>query len=98
MSDADVVNDAVERLEWDEAKQEAKHGASPHTKWNQVTRRAALTGGAAGIAALALEACGGSSSSSSAWTASPHGGRRRQRGGRHLRGSKVATSSRWSTT
>ncbi|MGB9184833.1 MAG: sugar ABC transporter substrate-binding protein [Solirubrobacteraceae bacterium] len=72
MSDADVVHDAVERLEWDEAKQEASHGASPDTKWRQVTRRAALTGGAAGIAALALEACGGSSSSSS--TASAAGG------------------------
>lgn len=72
MSDADVVHDAVERLEWDEAKQEARDGASPHTKWHQVTRRAALTGGAAGIAALALEACGGSSSSSS--TASAAGG------------------------
>lgn len=72
MSDADIVHDAVERLEWDEAKQEASDGASPHTKWHQVTRRAALTGGAAGIAALALEACGGSSSSSS--TASAAGG------------------------
>ena len=72
MSDADIVNEAVERLEWDEARQERKDGELPATKWHQVTRRAALTGGAAGIAALALEACGGSSSSSS--TASAAGG------------------------
>jgi simple sugar transport system substrate-binding protein len=60
MSDEDVVHDAVERLEWDERKDD-----SPETRWRQVTRRSALTGGAAGIAALALQACGGSSSSSS---------------------------------
>ncbi|MGI8507349.1 MAG: substrate-binding domain-containing protein, partial [Solirubrobacteraceae bacterium] len=67
MSKEDLVHDAVERLEWDENKQARKYGESPspQTKWHQVTRRSALTGGAAGIAALALEACGGSSSSSS---------------------------------
>jgi simple sugar transport system substrate-binding protein len=57
----DSVNDAIERLEWDERKEEE----TPYKKWRQVTRRTALTGGAAGIAALALEACGSSSSSSS---------------------------------
>ena len=61
MSEEEVVHDAVERLEWDERKQEQ----TPQSKWHQVTRRAALTGGAAGIAAVMLEACGGSSSSSS---------------------------------
>ncbi len=62
MSDPqDVMGDAVERLEWDERKEEE----SPLKRMRQVTRRAALTGGAAGIAALALEACGSSSSSSS---------------------------------
>jgi simple sugar transport system substrate-binding protein len=70
MSDEDVVHDAIERLEWDERKQDE----TPISKWRQVTRRTALTGGAAGIAALALEACGGSSSSSSTATASSGGG------------------------
>jgi simple sugar transport system substrate-binding protein len=61
MSDGDAVHDAVERLEWDERKQDE----TPHSKLRQLTRRTALTGGAAGIAAVMLEACGGSSSSSS---------------------------------
>jgi simple sugar transport system substrate-binding protein len=60
MSETDSLGDAVERLEWDERKEEE----TPIKKWRQMTRRTALTGGAAGIAALALEACGGSSSSS----------------------------------
>lgn len=72
MSKEDLVHDAVERLEWDEHKQELKYGESPRSKWHQVTRRSALTGGAAGIAAMMLEACGGGSSSSS--TASASGG------------------------
>jgi simple sugar transport system substrate-binding protein len=70
MPDEDLVHDAVERLEWDERKQDD----TPISKWRQVTRRSALTGGAAGIAALALEACGGSSSSSSTASASSGGG------------------------
>jgi simple sugar transport system substrate-binding protein len=53
----DMLGDAVERLEWDERKQDD----SPGLKLRQFSRRTALTGGAAGIAALALEACGGSS-------------------------------------
>ena len=61
MSKEDIVHEAVERLEWDERKQDD----SPLKKLHQVTRRTALTGGAAGIVALALEACGSSSSSSS---------------------------------
>jgi simple sugar transport system substrate-binding protein len=68
MTDPDSVFDAVERLEWDERKEDD----NPVKKWRQVTRRTALTGGAAGMAALILEACGGSSSSSS--TASAAGG------------------------
>jgi simple sugar transport system substrate-binding protein len=66
MSEHDILGDAIERLEWDERKQEE----TPVKKWHQVTRRAALTGGAAGIAALALEACGSSSSSASGSSAS----------------------------
>ena len=65
MSEADVLGDAVERLEWDERKQDA----TPLSKFRQFTRRTALTGGAAGIAAVMLEACGGSSSSSTSSTA-----------------------------
>jgi simple sugar transport system substrate-binding protein len=62
MSDPkDIMGDAVERLEWDERKEEE----TPQKRWHQLTRRTALTGGAAGIAALILEACGSSSSSSS---------------------------------
>ena len=54
-------SDAIERLEWDERKEDE----TPFKRWRQFTRRTALTGGAAGIAALILEACGSSSSSSS---------------------------------
>ncbi|MGA2011353.1 MAG: substrate-binding domain-containing protein [Solirubrobacteraceae bacterium] len=61
MSSEDLVHEAVERLEWDERKQED----TPFKKLRQITRRTALTGGAAGIAAVMLEACGSSSSSSS---------------------------------
>ncbi len=62
MSEHDVLGDAVERLEWDERKEDD----GPFKDWRQVTRRTALTGGAAGVAALALEACGSSSKTSSA--------------------------------
>jgi simple sugar transport system substrate-binding protein len=62
MSESDLIGDAVERLEWDERKEDE----TSYKRWRQFTRRTALTGGAAGIAALALEACGSSSSSSSA--------------------------------
>jgi simple sugar transport system substrate-binding protein len=55
----DVVHDAIERLEWDERKEED----TPFKRMRQVTRRTALTGGAAGIGALILQACGGSSGS-----------------------------------
>jgi simple sugar transport system substrate-binding protein len=61
MSKEDVVYDAVERLEWDERKDED----TPHKRLRQVTRRTALTGGVAGIAAVMIEACGSSSKSSS---------------------------------
>jgi simple sugar transport system substrate-binding protein len=58
-----MLGDAVERLEWDERKKDPD--PTPLSKFRQLTRRTALTGGAAGIAAVMLEACGGSSSSSS---------------------------------
>ena len=62
MSDSDLMGDAVERLEWDERKVED----TPYKHWMQATRRTALTGAAAGIAALAIEACGGKSKTSTA--------------------------------
>ena len=58
----DLMGDALERLEWDERKEEE----TSYKRWRQFTRRTALTGGAAGLAAMVLEACGSSSSSSSA--------------------------------
>jgi simple sugar transport system substrate-binding protein len=68
----DVAHDTVERLEWDERKEED----TPLRRMRQITRRTAVTGGAAGIGALILQACGGSSSSSSgtAKAASSSGG------------------------
>ncbi len=62
MSERDIVDEAVERLEWDERKDDE----APFKRFRQLTRRTALTGGAAGIAAMVLEACGTSSSSTSA--------------------------------
>jgi simple sugar transport system substrate-binding protein len=62
----DLMGDAVERLEWDERKEDE----TPFKRWRQVTRRTALTGGAAGIGAMILQACGGSSSSSTSASAS----------------------------
>ena len=61
MADEDIVNDAIERLEWGERKEEE----SPLKNFRQMTRRTALTGSAAAIAAIALEACGSSCSSTS---------------------------------
>ena len=70
MPDEDLIHEAVERLEWDERKDDE----TPHKRLSQVTRRTALTGGAAGIAALALQACGGSSSKSTSAKAATGGG------------------------
>jgi simple sugar transport system substrate-binding protein len=66
MSDLDRVHDAVERLEWDERDQDE----SPVKGFRQFTRRTALTGAGAGMAALAIEACGGGGTSSSSAAAS----------------------------
>jgi simple sugar transport system substrate-binding protein len=54
MSDLDPVHDVVERLDWDERREEE----TPSSRWRSFTRRTALTGGAAGMAALLLQACG----------------------------------------
>jgi simple sugar transport system substrate-binding protein len=69
MGKLDIIDDAVERLEWDERKDEQ----TPYSRWRQLTRRTALTGGAAGIAAMVLEACGSSSSSSTSSAATGGG-------------------------
>src|SRR3954453_18917680 len=66
MADHDMVDDAVERLEWDERDQEE----TPLKGFRQFTRRTALTGAGAGLAALAIEACGGGGTSSSSAAAS----------------------------
>jgi simple sugar transport system substrate-binding protein len=70
MSELDILDDAVERLEWDERKEEE----TPVKRWRQLTRRTALSGGAAGIAAMILEACGGSSSKTSSASAAGSSG------------------------
>ena len=66
MSELDPVHDALERLEWAEAKAQEE---TPVTRWRAVTRRTALTGGAAGLAAAMLTACGSSKTGTSKATA-----------------------------
>jgi simple sugar transport system substrate-binding protein len=69
----DPVHDALERLEWQDAREEE----TPHSRLRALTRRTALTGGAAGIATAILTACGGggdkTTSSSKAQTTSSGG-------------------------
>jgi simple sugar transport system substrate-binding protein len=67
MSELDPVHDALERLEWSESKEDE----TPFKKFRQVTRRAALTGGAAGVVSAMLAACGSSSSKTQNATATP---------------------------
>jgi simple sugar transport system substrate-binding protein len=55
MSDLDPVHEALERLEWSDGKQDA----TPHSRLRGITRRAALTGGAAAVVSTAIAACGG---------------------------------------
>jgi len=66
MSELDPVHDALERLEWSEAKAQEE---TPVTRWRAMTRRTALTGGAAGLAAAMLTACGSSKTGTSKATA-----------------------------
>jgi simple sugar transport system substrate-binding protein len=70
MSERDTVDDAIERLEWADSKEDE----TPHSRFRAVTRRAALTGSAAGLAALALEACGGGKGTSTGATTTTGGG------------------------
>src|SRR3954463_1877055 len=61
MSDNDAGHEVIERLEWSEPKQDP----TPESRLRAFSRRTALTGTAAGVAALVLDACGGSSNNSS---------------------------------
>jgi len=70
MSDQDVVHDAIERLEWMDAKEEP----TPLSPFRALSRRTALTGGAVGITAFLLEACGGGKKSATATTPPSSGG------------------------
>jgi simple sugar transport system substrate-binding protein len=62
--DLDAAEDVIERLEWADGYQEE----TPHKRWRDMSRRTALTGGAAGLATLILQACGGGKKSSSTGT------------------------------
>ena len=55
MSQLDPVHEALERLEWQDSKREE----TPQTRLAAFTRRTALTGGAAGLVATMIAACGG---------------------------------------
>jgi simple sugar transport system substrate-binding protein len=55
MSELDPVNDALERLEWQDGRDEE----TPHSRLAAFTRRSALTGGAAGLVSTMIAACGG---------------------------------------
>jgi simple sugar transport system substrate-binding protein len=72
VSEHDVVHEAVERLEWSERNDDP----TPLSRWREMTRRSALTGGAVGLTAFLLEACGGGSdkSTSSAQSGTPASG------------------------
>ena len=58
--ESDFAHEAIERLEWADSKEEE----TPESRMRAVTRRTALTGGAAGLATAIIAACGGSSSPS----------------------------------
>jgi simple sugar transport system substrate-binding protein len=58
--ESEFAEEALERLEWSDAKE----ADTPESKLRAVTRRTALTGGAAGLATAIIAACGGSSSPS----------------------------------
>jgi len=64
VSELDPVHEAVERLDWEEAREEE----TPHSRLRAFSRRTALTGGAAGLVAAMLQACGGNSSNSKTTT------------------------------
>lgn len=54
MSDQDVIGDALERL----ARPGSTEEPTPDKRWHELTRRTALSGGAAGLAAFVMSGCG----------------------------------------
>jgi simple sugar transport system substrate-binding protein len=62
----DAFDDVIERLEWADRKED---DAPPDRRWLNLTRRTALSGGAAGLATFILQACGGSSKKTTTTTA-----------------------------
>jgi simple sugar transport system substrate-binding protein len=69
MSDQDAVDDVMERLEWEDDREGA-----PHSRLRAMTRRTALSGGAAGLASALIAACGGSGTKPTASNAQSSGG------------------------
>jgi simple sugar transport system substrate-binding protein len=68
----DAVDEVIERLEFTDDRDERK----AQRRWREMSRRTALSGGAAGLATLILQACGGgggSSNSGSTSTAAAQG-------------------------
>jgi simple sugar transport system substrate-binding protein len=68
MSELDPVHDALERLEWADAKDGEE---TPVSRLKALTRRSALTGSAAGIIGAALAACGSSNNKPQSASATP---------------------------
>jgi simple sugar transport system substrate-binding protein len=66
MAHDDLLGDAIERLEWAE-----RRAAEPASKRASMTRRSVLAGGASGLAAAMLAACGGSSGATTTGATSP---------------------------
>jgi simple sugar transport system substrate-binding protein len=65
MTEQDALGDAVERLEWDEQR-----SGEPVSRVAQITRRAALAGGASGLTAALLAACGSAAEATTTSTTS----------------------------
>lgn len=63
MPEPDAIGDALERLAWSDKK------SGDVSRAAQITRRGVLTGGAAGLTALLLEACGSANRSGTATAA-----------------------------
>ena len=73
LHDLDPVHEAIERLEWEDAREDE----TPHSRLAAFTRRAALTGGAAGLVSTMIAACGGDgnkAATSNAQSGSPASG------------------------
>jgi simple sugar transport system substrate-binding protein len=69
MSDQDAVDDVMERLEWADDRDDR-----PYSRLRAMTRRTALTGGAAGLATAVLAACGGDKNTTTSTKAATSGG------------------------